>query len=945
MTEQSMALWAKSDPHHALWCHLLDSAAVARILVPRFGHIEGLPDSWIPFLVGCHDVGKADGWFQNKEDELAGQLRCLELQLPEWKVSEPDKYKKFRHEVRSQEWLQEWLKDPTRGWERKALNTVAKAVVGHHGDWQPTNTYTEEDEEKAQWQPLRDELGAMLWTILEPEPISLEAFPHASAAGAKLAAYVVLSDWIASNDKLFPFPTLQKHLDPREYFAASCDLARGVVAQLNLHAPPGFSSSAKPTLAQVWPPDHHPKMTTPRPLQLKLQERREDLKPGLAIIEAPTGEGKTEAAIYLAQLWNSVVPGRGTFFALPTQATSNAMFARYADFLKVWKPNSHARLLHGMAWLRDDLKLEDVEFLPQLDAQTEVERAKEQAHSARDWFRPSRRSLLGEEGVGTVDQALLCALRVKFGTLRLLGLSQKTLIIDECHAYDEFMSEVLERLLQWCSALEINVILLSATLAHAQKMALVRAYAGTGSDWSALKVTSPQEAPYPLLTFTPRDEAAFTLCCAATPERAQTLKLELWPGLLEDSAATARLAAQTVAQGGCLCVLANTVGGAQAIFAELEKLKVAGQLPSDCDLDLFHARFRAQKRAEIESRVVAAFGPDPAKGSERLRPRCAILVATQVVEQSLDVDFDFFISQIAPVDLLLQRAGRLWRHRRGPRACDFPTLVVLTQPSGDWEFGASGKVYQPEILLRTWAILNEGEAQGRQWDLPADFRSLVEKCYRRDADLGAPSQAFGFAEALQKGVEKRDAFRREASSEARKHLWVEPSPRAFEPVARTQSEPDEEGSGESQKYFVARTRLGDESAVLLAIADVALLLQAEADLQNAKLPRDQQKSPPRAVLKQLFGCKVGVPRWWLFDKKAVAEPLEGFAPCFEGKSFLRGHIILPLQTRNGENVWHGQKGNQRFALVDHPTLGLLRRALDSETVLQTPLEADAGEMS
>jgi hypothetical protein len=272
---------------------------------------------------------------------------------------------------------------------------------------------------------------------------------------------------------------------------------------------------------------------------------------------------------------------------------------------------------------------------------------------------------------------------------------------------------------------------------------------------------------------------------------------------------------------------------------------------------------------------------------------------------------------------------------------------VLAPLDGVWEFGASGVVYQPEILLRTLAILQENPPESREWNLPSDFRSLVEKCYRRDAALGALAADPGFSEALGKGIEKRDEFQRGAVSEAQNHLWIAPSPKIFEPVARNQDEPDEEGSGPTQKYFVARTRLGDESAAVLAIGNAALLNIARTDLENARLPRAEQKSPHRHDLQQIFGCKSGVPRWWLFDRKTgAAHPsLEGFVPFFKGGSFLRGHVVLPLQERNGEMVWHGQDSTGRFALVDHPKLGLLRRPLDDLTAAQTPLEADAGAMS
>ncbi len=931
MTEFTSKLWAKSEPHHPLWCHLLDTAAVARALIGRFGPVEGLPPGWIEWLVGCHDIGKADRWFQNKDDDLANQLRDVGLKMPQWSSGE-DYHQKFRHEARSREWLRDHLPGKC-GWKNHTQNVVAKAVVGHHGNWSPQIYPESQCDDTPIWAAMRDELGALVWDAVQPQPCALERFPHASSAGAKLAAYVILSDWIASNDKLFCYPNLPKTKSPTSYFAASCARAREVVAQMKLDTPAlentSLNSTLKPDFKAVWP-----KIEVPRPLQIALEARREELFPGLAIIEAPMGEGKTEAAIYLAMLWQTGFAARGVYFALPTQATANAMHTRYADFLQGWKPERRARLLHGGAWLRDETP-EALEFLPELETKNR-DLALTQARAARAWFRPMRRALLASEGVGTVDQALLCALRVKFGPLRLLGLSQKTLVVDEVHAYDEFMGVLLERLLQWCRALEVNVILLSATLSQAQKIALCRAYGGAETDLTPLQSENAKSAPYPLLSFVPRKEKPFAFPVEADAARKRDLQIELRAGMLDDFAATAQLGAQAIQNGGCACILANTVRAAQEIFHELKTLHAGGDLPADCDLTLFHARFRVEERARIEADVVAKFGPDAGSESQAPRPDCAILIATQVVEQSLDVDFDFFFSQIAPLDLLLQRAGRLWRHQREWRPTPQAKLTIFTPPPGQWGFGASGRVYAPEILLRTLALCEETACQEvAQWRLPADFRPLIERCYDRSEPLGEFAARDGFGPALQIAQGERDLEIARAKNKAKLHCWIEPNAKTFEPVVRGAEEADEESAGQSE-FFVAQTRLGDQSVAILALRDPLHFDIAARDSQNGTLPRAAQSAPPRAELVEIFNQKVGVPRWWFSN----AEPLEGFEAIRDGQSFLRGHKLLPLREIKGVFQWQGRDAQGDFSIVDDPQLGVLRRALSEREPARD--EADGG---
>jgi CRISPR-associated endonuclease/helicase Cas3 len=915
-----LVLWAKSDPYHSLWCHLLDVAAVCEGLLPHFGGVSPLPDTWVVLLAALHDIGKADPWFQNKDSGLADRLRAHGLQLPDTVAPADDGKRKFRHEVRSADWIRDWLKI-RHGWDKRAARVASEAVRGHHGDFSPEHYYKETLDQQRTWVPLRTALGELIWDALQPPLCTIDRFDNASAAGAKLSGLIVLADWIASNDELYPYQKLDETVTPADYLSAARGEAAAILRRLQLDTPPASQVDGAPTFQEVWPEFGD----LPRPIQRKLEELcRAGLPPGLAIIEAPMGEGKTEAAVYLAECWNLQAGRRGCYLALPTQATANQMHGRYERFLKNRRPAyAGSRLVHGMAWLIDSAA---PAFAPQMFGGDDDRKAE---LLAREWFRPARRALLAAEGVGTVDQALMAALRVKFGFLRLLGLGAKTLIIDEVHAYDDYMSAIMECLMKWCRALKISVILLSATLSREQKEKLCAAYAGSSrlEDVDAFfDQGRASETPYPLLTFLPIDGPPRAVPVAADATRSRPVAVQPHPGLLDDAAGTARLAASLVHSGGCACVLTNTVRSAQEVFASLQKMRQSGELP-ETELLLFHARFRAERRNDIERKCVTdLFGKDAGEK----RPRRAILVATQVVEQSLDVDFDVMLSQLAPIDLLLQRSGRMWRHKRDWRGgATRPVLHVLVPTEGCLKFGATEKIYTRETLLRTLSLLHGRAA----FNLPADFRPLIEGCYSRESlpnNLIAPDE---LAAAARTHDEERD----HNANLAQRHLLPEPKPDVFEMAAKSAEE--SEGEGGTQSYFVAQTRLGDESRAALVLDDPTLFALAKTDLDEARKPRRERKAPPRGQLKKLFLQKVNLPTWWL----AKVQPCHGYEPYFDGRAWLRGHVVLLLR----EGQWRGQDATGReFVIRDHPMLGLQRTVVSPEgdvTKGEVDEEADAGQ--
>lgn len=928
-------LWAKSKPYpnrpdsyHALWRHLLDVAAVCEALLKRFGPVGNLPDAWVLYLVALHDIGKADPQFENKDDRLA--ILLAERGFPLHDVKTP-----FRHEARSAEWIVPHLAG--FGWNKYAAKVASEAICGHHGDFRARehgdDRFYDETEAHLQgrtavWSQLRTELAEIVRDALELPDFAAPAFEDESAIGVQLAGLIVLSDWIASNDELYRYDLLAGEEDPRAYFAASRKRAEEIVHALE------FDRTGQPLEEQPAPlrfQDVWPQIPTPRPFQAALEAAcRAGLPPGLAILEAPMGEGKTEAAIYLALHWNRLLGREGLYIALPTMATSNQMHTRYEKFLDD-RQGLQPRLIHGMSWLREP-------DTPETDVITDGD--PEEIRRARDWFSNAKRAILAPEGVGTVDQVLMAALNVKHGFLRFLGLSARTLIIDEVHAYDVFMNVLMNRLLAWCRTLHIPVILLSATLSRAQKHSLLSAY---GCEPPA-EEAEPAADAYPLLTFAPWQGSAFrcpepTHTPIATQPR--TVQLVRHYGMLpprdrEQKQATyariAKLACEAAAPGGCICVLLNTVADAQGVYQALGDYR---------HKLLFHARFPAARRAKIEAKALKLFGKGPDGRPENpRRPERAILVCTQVVEQSLDVDFDAMITSLAPIDLLLQRSGRVWRHDRPARPCAEPVLHLLLPEADAFlgpqsaasAFGATGSVYRRHTAL----YLTLAELEKRtELHLPQDFRPLIEACY------GAQPCPANVAPALyQQAIETSKQDDAQDAKAAGMHLISAPSRRKFK--LSEQAKSVEEGEeGEAASYFRARTRLGEETRNALFIEDPVLAQALKKGVAARQLGEDRRHAfPGNFALRRLFRQKAGIPAWWLND----LEPASGYEWIRSGEApqWANRHTVFFLQ--RGE--WHGRKKEAQVVLRNDPKLGLtletLLRHTNLSTLKEDETDADVG---
>ena len=364
LSDSCRKLWAKSNPRHPLWKHLLDVAAVALVL-PFPMKAQGWAQDFIGFIAGCHDIGKADFYFQSRAPEIFKEF----LDEKGWKTGDP----RCRHERLSARFLREWLQE--RQWDEYTADALSTCILSHHGHWDQTARPVGKKYAEAQL-----ELAEMLYQVLGSPPVPTQKIQNLSAFGICLSGHIVLSDWIASNEEFFTDPGLKNSNDPQEYFKAVLDVASDWVHNLS------FDRSLDPgNPARI--------IKTPRPIQDLLL--REDIPPSLVIIEAPMGEGKTEAAWILAEKWKGP-DCSGMYMALPTMATSDSLFLRYRD--DYLGGTGGVKLVHGMAWLRDDKE-------PQKPLETGE--PGDDPSLAEAWFRPTRRAMLTEHGVGTIDQAML----------------------------------------------------------------------------------------------------------------------------------------------------------------------------------------------------------------------------------------------------------------------------------------------------------------------------------------------------------------------------------------------------------------------------------------------------------------------------------------------------------------------------------------------------------
>ncbi len=727
------------------------SKMILSYLAEQFGMDPDSAIHIVSYLVSTHDLGKAHPAFQCKDKTL---LQRLAEDAPEYfgnspvEVSSPS----FRHEHYSSDVLRRIWK--SRGYSREMILPLSTIASLHHQ--RPRGAQSRNSPRNKIWELMQDDLEHELSTVfLKQTPLVLQH--HVDAVCTLISSIVILMDWVASSEMFCTAEGMQP------------DAIRDhAVRTLRLYGL--ISDEAFPSVLSLQ--DMFPEIEKPRPIQEACAKLCDSAS--LSIIEAPMGEGKTEAALFLAARQCNALNGRGIYMALPSQATSNQIHTRLDAMLAEVQYGS-SRLLHGTAFLSQNIP--------------DNYSTEDEAIAAK-WTRPSRMGFLGANAVGTVDQAMAAVLRTRFSMLRLAGLSNKILIIDEIHAYDSYMSQIIETLLRWCHDLCIPVILLSATMQMEQKRRYLSCF--------GVNEMSVVDGSYPLLTQVLPSGELLQVGVEASSHYHYLLR----PVNMEyDASAVADMALSMVTDGGCVAVMVNTVAHAQEVFQVIRR-----EACDDTTVLLFHSRFPLKRRTEIEQQCVSLFGRD-----RSCRPAKGILVATQVVEQSIDLDFDGMISELAPIDLLLQRAGRLHRHRENPRPYRFRDAVMdvllpaETAPKTlDQRYGPSGYVYDPFLLWNT----EQQITTDRIVKVPEDIRLLVEEAYSSITEENHEAWINrSFGEKLE-------------MENAKGRTWPMPEPDTFFPsetaISFGAADPDDGFEFSSE----ASTRLGD-SGLRIAFCDEA----------------------------------------------------------------------------------------------------------------------------
>lgn len=718
--------WGKAAPelassaasHHTVLGHSLDVASCAFVLIhhhsvlrDRFaasGRLSASPVASTVAAACClHDVGKIDVRFARKAPIIADQLRPDTVGVPTGHYDHgTEGFRQLEQDDDARAQL--------HGYLGPAAIPILRAVTGHHGNL-PTIDAPNPSRALLPRPIVRDDIAARRVFVDVVcqffRSLGAELPWPATVDGPmvqRIAGLTAVADWIGSDVQHFPYRPGPIE-DLAAYWAESCERAKHACQAAGLLR----ATSAVATFTTLFPG------YVPRDVQI-LSELVSGDQPALVIIEAEMGKGKTEAAISLAARFVTHRHGEGITVALPTMATSNAMFERVERLMPRLYPDDEVQLAlaHSRAARQPRFYA-----LVQRGLRARDPDAAEASVTCARWLLNKKRILLAQIGVGTIDQALQAALSVQHQFVRLFGLSRNVVIIDEVHAYDAYMEVLLEHLLSWLGALCVPVILLSATLPSQRRAALAAAW--RGADDASTRPDDGHEAqsrPYPLVTVATSTQTTTLSGIAAAPSR--TIRLE-WIAKVDEADHVRRVAQRLIdaaRRGARIAWIRNTVTEAQRAYDAIVDAN------PDVEHMLFHARFRGIDRSHIENRVLDRFGKVAPAGGR-------LLIATQVVEQSLDLDFDELHSDVAPIDLLFQRTGRLHRHaRHRPAGFESPHLCVYVpsdEDSADLRYGPSQYIYDvatlwlADRLVRTRSIFT----------LPDDIRPLVESAYHPDLRL------------------------------------------------------------------------------------------------------------------------------------------------------------------------------------------------------------------
>lgn len=728
--------WGKCAPDgrcHPLTAHMLDVAACFKAclqiatLRQAFAHLAGREITEIDLarlsaLAFLHDIGKANAGFQAKRWQHTAPSAPAGWPAPAGHTSEAlcifddEKLQSALPLVAMQAW-------------GPACWNLLRASISHHG--RPVEPYGLIDP-KWIWRPVvsagrvvydpqaaLQEIGHCLQQWFAPAFATGLALPDSPQFAHWFAGLVQFADWLGSDTRSFPYS--QANEDRNQWV---WQRARDALQKIGLDTTPW--RSALPSAADFATIFQVP---APRPIQAKMAQA--DLGP-LLILESETGSGKTEAALWrFAQLFQAGQVD-GLYFALPTRVAATQLYERTLQFAaNLWQGTGHepplvVRALCGYESADGQTikaKLPDFKVLW-------ADHSDEQKAHTRWAAESSKRFLAAPLAVGTIDQALLAALQVRHAHMRHSLLSRSLLVVDEVHASDAYMATLLAHLLQAHLHAGGHALLLSATLGSSARHRYQRLLA---PNLPMPTLAQAIDLPYPALT----DGAKLH----ALPDSGRSKRVH-WQvnDCIDHPETIAALAIEAAKHGAKVLVIRNTVPTALAAFRAIEALAQQNGLQGalfnlNGIATVHHSRYSREDRPQLDAAVEQQMGKKRAKSL-----RACIVVGTQTLEQSLDIDADLLITDLCPMDVLLQRVGRLHRHDRTaeerPENCRQAKAVVLV-PTGHsldgclkksshglGRFHNGGGIYMDlRILEATRRLISGSDSHV----IPRDNRKLVER--------------------------------------------------------------------------------------------------------------------------------------------------------------------------------------------------------------------------
>jgi len=669
-----------------------------------FGLEEKALADILTIIVSLHDLGKISVGHQLLRDDLTSipQLKALGFSF--------EKNRDFNHKQVAFSYIKQALEHIAGCPAGDGSNAyIAYALAAHHGELQAVDTDRIREDE--QWDNLRISAAEYLASVFEHEK-SQQIKVKSLSALLLLSGITILADWIGSSGELFPYALAGDDDDMGTFLSCRREKVRHAISTLGLDARLKEESAFDSVFDGK----------TPNAAQQSAFKVAALLThPMLLIVLSSTGSGKTEIPLGLFAETAIQTDLRGLYFALPTQGTANQNFQRLKNFADKlhFEGNPQIHLLHSAAAMDDTYN----RLKARIDDGSNSESG---TVTASEWFSTTKKGLAGTFGGGTIDQALLSVLRVKWMPLRFFALAGKMVVFDEIHSYDTYMTRAINRFLEWAPYIETSVVALSATLPQKAVKELLKSFSP--------EAELPEVIPYPcILGVDTTGKVAFE----PIPVDDFKSHASLSP-LIIDSQNPLKVIVhkieELIAKSGNIAIIMNTIGEAQDLAALIQQSDTL----RDIELIVYHSRFTVADRAAIDKKIRSKYGKDGFVDGQR--PHRSIVVATQVLEQSLDVDFDFMISWLAPIDLLLQRLGRLQRFcKKFPRSTERTLYVVMTDilPSKIL-FGLSGLVYFPDILDKTARLFVSNETyQSIHLNLPEAASPLIEAVYgeRNDAAI------------------------------------------------------------------------------------------------------------------------------------------------------------------------------------------------------------------